>query len=33
MPMRRTRPAILFIYGRSDATINRHGIRMGTAEL
>ena len=21
------------IYGRSDATINRHGIRMGTAEL
>ncbi len=23
----------LVIYGRSDATINRHGIRMGTAEL
>jgi acyl-coenzyme A synthetase/AMP-(fatty) acid ligase len=21
------------IYGRSDATINRHGLRMGTSEL
>jgi acetoacetyl-CoA synthetase len=29
--MARTGGAV--IYGRSDATINRHGIRMGTAEL
>ena len=27
------RTAARIIYGRSDATINRHGIRMGTAEL
>ena len=27
------RAAGAIIYGRSDATINRHGIRMGTAEL
>jgi acetoacetyl-CoA synthetase len=28
-----TEAAGAIIYGRSDATINRHGIRMGTAEL
>src|SRR5213592_3345403 len=28
-----TRTGSCIIYGRSDATINRHGIRMGTSEL
>jgi acetoacetyl-CoA synthetase len=31
--LRITRNGGAIIYGRSDATINRHGIRMGTAEL
>ena len=31
--IRITRQGGAIIYGRSDATINRHGIRMGTAEL
>jgi len=31
--IRITRSGGAIIYGRSDATINRHGIRMGTAEL
>jgi acetoacetyl-CoA synthetase len=31
--LRITRRGGAIIYGRSDATINRHGIRMGTAEL
>ncbi|MEO8311464.1 MAG: acetoacetate--CoA ligase [Caldimonas sp.] len=31
--LRITRDGGAIIYGRSDATINRHGIRMGTAEL
>ena len=31
--IRITRRGGAIIYGRSDATINRHGIRMGTAEL
>jgi acetoacetyl-CoA synthetase len=31
--IRITRTGGAIIYGRSDATINRHGIRMGTAEL
>src|SRR4029079_9968493 len=31
--IRITRSGGSIIYGRSDATINRHGIRMGTAEL
>jgi acetoacetyl-CoA synthetase len=31
--LRITRTGTAIIYGRSDATLNRHGLRMGTAEL
>jgi acetoacetyl-CoA synthetase len=31
--LRITRSGSCIIYGRSDATINRHGLRMGTSEL